>query len=581
MADNRVKSFFIKVLKENPILDALLVISAFGAATAGLVPPQLLKLIIDRNLAAGNNKGLCSLALAYIAVLILIGALDFMKEAVLTIMGQRITKEIRLGMMAKLEKVRAGFFSANESGTVVSRFTNDVDAINTMFTGGIAGMFIDCLKITGIILSIWFFSDRLGLAALLLLPIIYFITRAFQKRMLATQMKNRILVGRVNNHISESFKNMRMIKAFSREEYMEGKYIGYLQENYRTIEKVNFYDSVFPPVIQIVRAIIIGLIVVLSSEHLNYLGISLGMVAASIDLISSLFAPVESLGMELQSIQQAIAGVRRVEELLGQPEDAEKKLGLKKEDILPEGESPSLVFDNVSFKYEEDSEILRDISIKVGYREKVTFIGRTGVGKSTLFKLCMGLLSPDKGSITINGIPVYDIPNTEKRRIFGYVSQDIPLIKGSVADQISLRDDNISREAVIEALEFVGLREYIESLEKGLDTMVEGDVLFSHGQRQLLAVARAIVTNPPILLFDEITANLDSITEEKLMNVLHKAGEDRMILSVSHRLSSMLASDTIVVLEAGRVRNSGSPEALLKNDEWYRSHLALEKLTWS
>ncbi len=581
MADNTVKSFFVKVIKENPVLDALLVISAFGTATAGLVPPQLLKLVIDRNLAAGSNNGLFSLAVAYIAVLILIGALDFMKEAVLTIMGQRITKEIRLGMMVKLEKVRAGFFSANESGAVVSRFTNDVDAINTMFTGGIAGMFIDCLKITGIILSIWFFSDRLGLAALLLLPIIYFITRAFQKRMLSTQMKNRALVGRVNNHIAESFKNMRMIKAFSREEYMEGKYIGYLKENYRTIEKVNFYDSVFPPVIQIIRAIVIGLIVVLSSEHLNYLGISLGMIAASIDLISSLFAPVESLGMELQSIQQAISGVRRVEEFLGQTEDAEKKLGLKKEDILPEGESPSLVLDDVSFKYEEGSEVLRDISIKVGHREKVTFIGRTGVGKSTLFKLCMGLLPPDKGSITINGIPVYDIPNSEKRRIFGYVAQDFPLIRGSVADQISLRDDSISREAVMEALEFVGLREYVESLEKGLDTIVEGDTLFSHGQRQLLAVARALVTNPSILLFDEITANLDSITEEKLMNVLHKAGEDRTILSVSHRLSSMLASDTIVVLEAGRVRNSGTPEALIKNDEWYRSHLALEKLTWS
>lgn len=581
MADNTVKSFFIKVLKENLVLDAMLVISAFGAATVGLVPPQLLKLIIDRNLSVSNYNSLFSLSVAYIVVLILIGAFDFMKEAVLTIAGQKITKEIRLGMMSKLEKVRAGFFSANESGAVVSRFTNDVDAISTMFTGGIAGMFIDCLKIAGIIISIWFFSSRLGLAALSLLPIIYLITRAFQKRMLATQMKNRMLVGRVNNHIAESFRNMRMIKAFSKEAYMEGKYIGYLQENYRTIEKVNFYDSVFPPVIQIMRALVIGLIVVLSSEHMNYLGISLGMVAASIDLISSLFAPIESLGMELQNIQQAISGIRRVEELLGQPEDAEKRTRLKKEDIMPEGGSPSLVFDEVSFKYEDNSEILRDISFKIEHREKVTFIGRTGVGKSTLFKLCMGLLVPDKGSITINGIPVYDIPNSEKRRIFGYVAQDLPLIKGNVADQVSLRDDSISREAVMEALEFVGLREYVESLEKGLDTIVKGDALFSHGQRQLLAVARALVTNPPILLFDEITANLDSITEEKLMNVLHKAGEDHTILSVSHRLSSMLASDKIVVLEDGRIRNSGAPEALLKNDEWYRSHLALEKLTWS
>jgi len=581
MAASTIKSFFIKILKENPILDALLVFSAFGAATAGLVPPQLLKLIIDRNFVPKNTEGLLPMTAVYITVLILIGAMDFVKEAVLTVLGQKITREIRIGMVEKLEKVKAGYFSSNESGAVVSRFTNDVDAINTMFTGGIAGMFIDCLKIAGIIISIWLFSARLGLAVLLLLPAIYYITRSFQKRMLATQIKNRILIGRVNNHISESFKNMRMIKTFSREAYMEDKYTGYLQENYKTIEKVNFYDSVFPPVLQIIRALVIGVVVVLSSEHLNYLGISLGMVAASIDLISNLFAPVESLGMELQSIQQAVSGVRRVEEFLGQPEDSEKKLGMKKEDIIPEGESPSLTFEDVSFEYEEGSEVLKNIRLNVHPGEKVTFVGRTGVGKSTLFKLCMGLLAPDKGRIAVNGTPVYDIPNSEKRRIFGYVAQDFPVIKGTIADQVSLRDESISREAILMALEFVGLKEHVDSMEKGLDTVVEGEALFSHGQKQLLAVARAIVTDPPILLLDEITANLDSITEDKLLAVLHKAGENRTILSVSHRLSSMLAGDTVVVLEDGRIRSSGSPEELLRNDQWYRSHLALEKLTWS
>lgn len=581
MADSPVKGCFAKVLKENGIMDALLLFAAFGVAAASLVPPQLLKLIIDKNLVSGSASGLARLAAAYIAVLVLIGAFDFMKEAVLTVLGQKITREIRVRMMEKLEKVKAGFFSGNESGAVVSRFTNDVDAINSMFTSGIAGMFIDCLKIAGIVISIWLFSGRLGLITLVLLPVIYLVTRSFQKRMLATQVKNRALVGRVNNHISESLKNMRMIKAFSKEAYMENKYTGYLLESYRTIERVNFYDSVFPPVIQLIRAFVIGAVVVLSSEHLNYLGISLGMAAASIDLISNLFAPVESLGMELQSIQQAISGVRRVEEFLAQPEDAVKNHGLKKEAIIPEGERARLIFDNVSFGYEEGYRVLKNISLKVNPGEKVTFVGRTGVGKSTLFKLCMGLLEPDEGSITINGTAVHDIPNSEKRRLFGYVAQDLPIIKGTVADQVSLKDEGISRENIEKALEFVGLKDYVAAMEKGLDTIVDGEALFSQGQKQLLAVARAVVTDPPILLLDEITANLDSITEEKLVSVLQRAGSNHTILSVSHRLSSMLASDTVVILEDGKVRSTGSPELLLKNDEWYRSRLALEKLTWS
>ncbi|HCL49922.1 MAG TPA: ABC transporter ATP-binding protein, partial [Clostridiaceae bacterium] len=173
------------------------------------------------------------------------------------------------------------------------------------------------------------------------------------------------------------------------------------------------------------------------------------------------------------------------------------------------------------------------------------------------------------------------IPNSEKRKVFGYVNQNFHMIKGTVAEQVSLRDKSITREQIEDALNFVGLSDYVATLENGCDTEVTNGNIFSQGQKQLLAIARAIVTNPPILLLDEITANLDSITEEKVVSVLKKAGEAHTILSISHRLSSMINSDTVVILEKGRVKNMGSPEMLLQNDEWYRSHVALEKLTWS
>jgi ATP-binding cassette subfamily B protein len=581
MRNDLVKKSMIQVLKKNIGISALLFLAVCGVVIASLIPPQILKLIVDRNLVQRSSDGLFLLAVAYMAVLLFIGIFDFLKEAILTVLGQKITKEIRLKMMEKLEGLNAIFFSSNESGAVVSRFTNDVDAVNSMFTSGIVGMMIDCFKIVGIVLSIWMFSGKLGLITLLLLPIIYMITRLFQKKMLKAQIENRVLVGKVNNHIAESLKNIQMIKSYSKESYMEKNYTTYLMENYKTVEKVNFYDSVFSPIIQITRAVVIGMIVILSSKQLNYLGISLGMVAASIDLISNLFAPIENLGMELQNIQHAISGIYRVNEFYREPEDDCKNKQLSADDIISLREDVRLSFNEVSFSYEEGTDILENINILINPLEKVTFVGRTGVGKSTLFKLIMGLLKPSQGSITINETNVCDIPNSEKRRMFGYVDQSFHLIKGTVAEQISLHDESITREQIQNALDFVGLTDYVASFENGIDTLVASGSLFSQGQKQLLSIARAIVTDPPILLLDEITANLDSITEEKMVSVLQKASHAHTILSISHRLSSMIASDTVVILENGRVKNAGSPELLLQNDDWYRSHIALEKLTWS
>ena len=580
MRNSLVKNSLIKVIKKNIKLDVLLIFAICGVVITSLIPPQILKYIVDHNLVLKNSNGLLNLAIVYMGVILFIGIFDFMKEAVLTVLGQKITKEIRLDMMEKLKKINAMFFSSNGTGTVVSRFTNDVDAINSMFTSGIIGMMVDCLKIIGIIVSIYTFSAKLGMGTLLLIPIIYAITRLFQRRMLKAEIKNRILVGKVNNHISESLKNIQMIKSYSKESYMEKNYTSYLLDNYKTVEKVNFYNSVFPPIIQLTRAIVIGFIVILSSKQLNYLGISLGMVAASIELISNLFTPIESLGMELQDIQEAVSGIHRVNDFYNVPEDHNKSNELKAEDIIPSREDIKLSFNNVTFQYEKGTDILKNINLHLNPQEKVTFIGRTGVGKSTLFKLAMGFLKPSNGSITINGIDVYNIANSEKRKMFGYVDQSFHMINGTVAEQISLQDDSIKKDQIENALAFVGLTDYVVGLKNGIDTQVNSDTLFSQGQKQLLAIARAIVTDPPILLLDEITANLDSITEKKFIDVLQKASHAHTILSITHRLSSVVDCDTVAILENGMVKNVCSPEMLLRNDDWYRNHVALEKLTW-
>lgn len=579
MDNNLVSLALTKIIRQNRGLTALLIVAVLGVVLVGLIPPQILKLIVDHNLVPKNSDGLMRWAALYLGTLVFIGIFDFLKESLLTILGQKITGEIRGEMMYKLGRMKTGFFSGHESGVVVSRIINDAETINALFTNGVIGMIVSSFKIIGIVISIWLFSYQLGLITLAFLPIIYGLTRLFQMRMLDAQIVSRILTGKVNNHIAESFNNMMMIKSFGKEKYMEQKFTGYLQDNFKTLEKVNFYDAVYSPIIQVLRAIVISGIVLLSAGKIGIAGISLGMVAASIELISNLFEPVENLGMQLQNIQQAISGVRRVNEFYHEPEEEEKDERLTAAEIIPDRSAVNLNFEGVGFQYEAGADILKDINLSLGAFAHVTFVGRTGVGKSTLFKLTMGLLPPQAGKITLNGVDVTRIPHHEKRKLFGYVEQSFHLVEGTVADQISLGDDSINSGQIREALEFVGMWEYVETLEQGLDTPVHANSFFSQGQKQLLAIARAVVTNPPILLLDEITANVDSITEDRIVSVLRKASQAYTVLSISHRLSAMSASDTVVILENGRIKNTGSPEVLWQNDAWFHNHLALEKLT--
>jgi ATP-binding cassette, subfamily B, multidrug efflux pump len=279
------------------------------------------------------------------------------------------------------------------------------------------------------------------------------------------------------------------------------------------------------------------------------------MVAASIELISNLFAPIESLGMELQDIQQAVSGMHRVNDFYDLPEDYSACSEIRAKDIIQARDDIRLCFNDVTFRYVEGTDILQNINLDLSEQKKVTFVGRTGVGKSTLFKLVMGFLKPSSGNITINGIDVYNIPNSEKRKIFGYVNQSFHMVNGTVAEQISLKDEKITKEQIKNALDFVGLTDYVRALEKGIDTQVTTEALFSQGQKELLAIARAIVADPPILLFDEITANLDSITEETLITVLRKVCKSHTILSITHRVHSIVDCDTVVILEDGKIKN--------------------------
>lgn len=543
--NSKVVKLIINVFKEYKLLTFLLFFIIIGTIGFSLATPQVLKYIIDDYLTVGG-KSLLFPSLLYFATIVLLGIFNFGKEGIITIFGQKIIRKIKEEMMIKLEKIPIGYLSTNESGSVVSRFSNDVEAVGSLFTSGIVSMFVDAFKIIGIVISIWIFSYKLAILVLFIIPAVYFLTREFQKKMLKAQKLYRVLTGKVNNHIPESINNIQMIKSFAKEEYMENKYVDYLDKSYEAMDKINFYDSIFSPIILVLRAVVIAIVVILSSDYLSFLGISIGTVAAAIELINNIFTPIENLGIELQNIQQSIAGIYRIDEFLNEKEETKKKVDYTYEKII--NSNLDIELKDVNFNYEEGENILENVNLSIKHKESVTFAGRTGSGKTTLFKLILGLLEPSSGSVTLSNVKVSEIPNYEKRKIFGYVEQSFSFIKGSVGEQISLKDEKISKEDIENAMKFVGLHDYIINLEEGYDTLASPH-LFSQGQRQLLSIARAIVTSPPIMLLDEITANLDSETEEKIISVLRGVSSERTVLSISHRLTSVLTCDRIIKLE--------------------------------
>ena len=545
--NSKVVKIIINIFGKNKKLTLLLIFTIIGGVICGIATPWVLKYIIDDYLINKSHKSLVMPALLYFSTILFLGFFNFQKEIILTIFGQKIIRKIKSEMMKKLEKIPLLYLSTYESGQIVSRFDNDVQVVGSLFTSGIVSMIIDAFRIIGIIISIFIFSFELGILTLLIVPIIYFLTKAFQTRMLKSQKLFRVIIGKVNNHLVETINNMEMIKSYAKEKYMEGKYKHYLNKSYTAMDKINFYDSIFSPIIITLRAVIVGIVAFFCSPYLKFIGISIGSVAATIELINKIFAPIESLGMELQNIQESIAGIYRIDEFLNEKEENKKNKSLTYDKIINRF-NLNIKLEEVSFHYVKGENILENINLIINYNENVVFVGRTGVGKSTLFKLILGLLKPSEGTITIGDVDVSEIPNSEKRQIFGYVEQNFSFIEGNVYDQISLKDKKISKEEIEEIIKFVGLHDYIMTLEKGYNTLVAPQ-FFSQGQRQLLSIARAVVTSPPIILLDEITASLDSATEAKIISVLRDVSYDRTLLCISHRLSSIFTTDKIIKLE--------------------------------
>lgn len=516
-----------------------IVLAVAGAIVTALLPPWILGSIVD-TITAGNVVPV-ALVILYFAFTVLTGLTESIREGLLTVFGQKITHALRSSMMEKYTNLTAGELTKQEPGTIVSRFVGDVDTVENLFTSGIISMFADACKIISILVVIWLKNRGLAIVLLILLPFLYWFTRTVQKNMLKAQIENRRAVGRASGHVPETLHNIRTIHTLGKERYMEERYDEYIAESYRAVDRTNFYDAIYSPVILILNAIVVAVVMLFSASGnakvLTLFGMSAGTAVAVINYISQIFTPVESLGMEIQTIQSAIAGVHRINEFYALEELPERVRNLETP-VVTEEETPFVELQNVTFAYEDDSrKILHHLSFKVYPGEQVTLSGRTGAGKSTVFKLLLGLYQPGEGKVLIQGRDAIQIPENEKRSLYGYVEQTFHRVPGTVKDQITLYDDSFTMEEVREAARIAGLDATIEQLEKGYDTLCTSEI-FSQGQWQLLSIARAAVAKPKLLLLDEITANLDAQTEEEVLRALKRASKGRTVISISHRVNA-------------------------------------------
>ena len=524
----------------HPLLTAGTLLCVAASVAASLLPPLLLARVIDQ-LTAGLPLTFWAVV-AYFGSLALEGGFSSAQESLLVLFGQKMTHALRSEMSRKLTRLPASTLAAQNPGEVAARFSGDVDTVEALFTSGIISMVADACRILSILAVIAVKNSGLAVILLLVLPLFAVFTRHVQKRMLAAQLDNRRAVAAVSGQVPETLHNIRTIRALGLEDYMERRYDRCIGAGYAAMERTNFYDALYSPVVLVLNAVVVGIVMLLSASGdptvLTFFGMSVGTSVAVINYISRIFAPIESLGMEIQTIQSAMAGVERIDAFLGQPERTAPA-------AQPSAARGDVELSHVTFGYGE-KEVLHDLSMTVKQGEQITLIGRTGAGKSTVFKLLLGLYPPQEGTVTIGGVPVAAITDRERRSCIGCVEQHFARVPGTVLEQITLGDPQITEEMAKRAAVLAGIDGAIQTLPQGYGTPCT-DGMFSQGEWQLLSIARAVAADPAVLLLDEITANLDAETEARVLEALRRASAGRTVLSVSHRIYEDLGGRTVEI----------------------------------
>ncbi|MCL2319951.1 MAG: ABC transporter ATP-binding protein/permease, partial [Treponema sp.] len=476
------------VIREYWGLTVLLALMIAASMFLQLFPAFIIRRIIDENFAKQILAGVWKLALWYLLATAGTNMVEFFKVIITSFLGQKILNRLRLDMSLRLSKLSLRYFTNTPVGDIMSRLTTDVDAINTLFSAGVINAVTDMFKIAGLLVSLYLIAPGLIWLEAAAIPLVFLLSNFFRKNIYLYERRVRDCVAAIYSFIQEWLRGIRTVKAYSLEKKGEAKFSRPLGNHLAAINASSFYDSWFPCVMQTLKAVIIALSLWLGAKNgtVLSLALSVGTLAAACDLVGRLFAPIEALATEFQTIQQAMAGIARVKDFFREPpegrnieeQSADYKRGIE--------------IENLSFSYGNDT-ILHGVSVVIKPGEKAVFAGRSGAGKTTLMNIVAGLYAPEEGRVRICGVDPYTLPPQKRRRLLGVVPQTPQIFDGTVKENITLGDTSITDAEAEEAAKLAGIHDLILNLPEGYDTVIgEGAVGLSSGELQLLSLARAV-----------------------------------------------------------------------------------------
>jgi ATP-binding cassette, subfamily B, multidrug efflux pump len=565
------KNKFVRIigyLKPHLALLVMGLLLAILVNTSEILSPYITKVVIDDYIIDNNNKyNIEFLGTLYLFTVLFGSLFNYIQAYVLNSMGQSVMHNIRLQLFSHIQKLPLSFFDKNSSGRVMTRVTNDIEALNEMYSGVIVALFKDVFMLIGIVTVMINMDLKLSLVSFTIIPIIVIVTYLYNNKAKRNFRRVRNLIAQINGFFAENISGMKLVQIFHRE-----------KEKYKEFEKLNGeYNSasilevvlmaLFKPAAELINSLAISIMIWYCAGKIFNSNMEIGVLYAFITYIKKFFGPINDLADKYNTIQSGSVSAERIFELLDNvegKEDLEKGQNLS--DIKGEIE-----FKNVWFAYNDKDWILKDVSFKVEPGETIAFVGATGSGKTTIINLIGRFYEIQKGEITIDGINIKDIKLSLLRQYVSVVMQDVFLFAGDIESNIRLNNDKISGDDIIQASKYANAHEFIEQLPgKYSEEVKERGCTLSAGQRQLLSFARAIAHKPAILVLDEATANIDTESEQLIQDSLNKITKDRTTLIIAHRLSTIRNADKIIVIHKGKIKEIGNHEELLQANGFYK-----------